>query len=117
MLSHFEKLKTPLKSVFAYPDIQSQQARFINRGWSQVDVSSLWQIWSSDEWLSADKRKWLDTIEPFDEWEEFALFASHYCVVMAKVYPGSITTVYSMCSYKTKHKINLWLNTSTPNPY
>ncbi|KAI1076489.1 LCM-domain-containing protein [Whalleya microplaca] len=88
MLSHFEKLKTPLKSVFVYPDLQSQQDRFTSRGWSQVDVSDLWQIWASDEWLSADKKKKLDSIEPFDEWEELALFASHYCVVTAKATSG-----------------------------
>ncbi|KAI0010596.1 LCM-domain-containing protein [Xylariaceae sp. FL0662B] len=88
MLGHFEKLKTPLKSVFVYPDLQAQQNRFTSRGWSRVVASDLWQIWASDEWLSADERKRLDTIEPFDEWEEFALFASHYCVVVARVTPG-----------------------------
>ncbi|KAI1780584.1 LCM-domain-containing protein [Hypoxylon cercidicola] len=93
MLSHFEKLKTPLKSVFTYPDLQAQQTRFADRGWSHVDVSSLWQIWSNDRWLSADERRRLDAIEPFDEWEEFALFASHYCVVIAKAYPGSIASI------------------------
>ncbi|KAI1764359.1 LCM-domain-containing protein [Hypoxylon sp. FL1150] len=92
MLSHFEKLKTPLKSVFTYPNLRAQQARFASRGWPQVDVSSLWQIWSSDRWLSADERRRVDAIEPFDEWEEFALFASHYCVVIAKTYPGIIAT-------------------------
>lgn len=89
MLGHFEKLKTPLKSVFTYPDLQAQQARFASRGWSHVDVSSLWKIWSSDQWLSADERKRIDAIEPFDEWEEFALFAAHYCVVIARTYYGS----------------------------
>ncbi|KAI1388412.1 LCM-domain-containing protein [Hypoxylon trugodes] len=87
MLSHFEKLKTPLKSVFTYPDLYSQRQRFASRGWSHVDVESLWQIWSNDGWLSADERRKLDAIEPFDEWEEFALFASHYCVVVAKTGP------------------------------
>ncbi|KAI0181862.1 LCM-domain-containing protein [Hypoxylon sp. FL1284] len=92
MLSHFEKLKTPLRSVFTYPTLRAQHARFANQGWSQVDASSLWQIWSSDRWISTDQRRRLDDVEPFDEWEEFALFASHYCVVMAKSYPGSVAT-------------------------
>ncbi|KAI0378418.1 LCM-domain-containing protein [Hypomontagnella monticulosa] len=84
MLAHFEKLKTPLKSVFTYPNIKAQRDRFINRGWSQVDVNNLWQIWSDDRWLPADQRRKLDDVEPFDEWEEFAIFASHYCVVIAQ---------------------------------
>ncbi|KAI1104440.1 LCM-domain-containing protein [Jackrogersella minutella] len=92
MLGHFEKLKTPLKSVFTYPDIDSQRNRFASRGWSQVDVNSLWQIWSSDQWLSAYARRRVDAIalEPFDEWEEFAIFAAHYCVVIATTTPGSV---------------------------
>ncbi|KAI0485378.1 leucine carboxyl methyltransferase [Xylaria cf. heliscus] len=84
MLSHFEKLKTPLKSVFEYPHLEAQSRRFSHLGWSQVKTSSLWQIWTDDEWISGSKRRELDRVEPFDEWEEFALFASHYCVVIAK---------------------------------
>ncbi|KAI1412461.1 LCM-domain-containing protein [Hypoxylon sp. FL1857] len=93
MLGHFEKLKTPLKSVFTYPNLNAQRDRFIKRGWPQVDVSTLWEIWSSDRWLSADARKRLDAIEPFDEWEEFALFAGHYCVVIARTNLDGIQTV------------------------
>ncbi|KAI1095133.1 LCM-domain-containing protein [Rostrohypoxylon terebratum] len=95
MLAHFEKLKTPLKSVFAYPTLDSQRDRFINRGWSKVDVKSLWHIWCDDQWLPAEERRKIDTIElePFDEWEEFALFAGHYCVVIAETNPANITTV------------------------
>lgn len=50
-------------------------------------MQSLWQVWSDDSWISADARRQLDVVEPFDEWEEFALFAGHYCVVIAKTYP------------------------------
>ncbi|KAI1419357.1 leucine carboxyl methyltransferase [Xylaria sp. FL1777] len=84
MLSHFEKLKTPLKSIFEYPHLEAQQSRFSRLGWPQVETVSLWQIWTDDEWISASKRRELDLVEPFDEWEEFALFASHYCVVIAR---------------------------------
>ncbi|KAI5923835.1 leucine carboxyl methyltransferase [Camillea tinctor] len=96
MLQHFEKLKTPLKSVNTYPTLQSQYSRFSTLGWKQVGVESLWQVWSSDKWLSPASRRELDIVEPFDEWEEFALFASHYCVVIAKSLPdntGSAPTI------------------------
>jgi tRNA wybutosine-synthesizing protein 4 len=33
--------------------------------------------------LTTSQRKSLDAIEPFDEWEEFALFASHYFLLFA----------------------------------
>ncbi|KAI1300753.1 leucine carboxyl methyltransferase [Xylaria venustula] len=84
MLSHFEKLKTPLKSVFEYPHLDAQDNRFIRLGWSDVEAISLWQVWTNNDWISAEKIKELDLVEPFDEWEEFTLFASHYCVVMAR---------------------------------
>ncbi|RYP57123.1 hypothetical protein DL769_009673 [Monosporascus sp. CRB-8-3] len=84
MLRHFEKLKTPLKSVSTYPDLEAQRNRFYRLGWAYTDVESLWQAWSNNQWLSPDERKMLDRIEPFDEWEEFALFASHYCILIAK---------------------------------
>ncbi|CAJ2510687.1 Uu.00g063120.m01.CDS01 [Anthostomella pinea] len=87
MLSHFDKLKTPLKSVFTYPTLEAQRHRFTRLGWEQLDVQNLWQIWASDKWLSPDKRRELDTIETFDEWEEFALFAGHYCLVIARNVP------------------------------
>ncbi|KAI1499454.1 leucine carboxyl methyltransferase [Biscogniauxia marginata] len=92
MLQHFEKLKTPLRSVHTYPNLQAQHDRFSSLGWEQVNVESLWQVWSSNKWLSAAGRKELDRIEPFDEWEEFALFASHYCVVIAKSIPDITST-------------------------
>ncbi|RYP87882.1 hypothetical protein DL770_004716 [Monosporascus sp. CRB-9-2] len=84
MLRHFEKLKTPLKSVSTYPDLEAQHNRFYGLGWAYADVESLWQAWSNNQWLSPEERRKLDRIEPFDEWEEFALFASHYCIVTAK---------------------------------
>lgn len=83
MLSHFHKLNTQLKSVTTYPTIAHQHTRFQSRGWDAVQVWTLWQAWADETFLSASERLKLDEIEPFDEWEEFALFASHYCVVHA----------------------------------
>lgn len=92
MLSHFHKLNTQLKSVHAYPTVTDQFKRFTALGWDDVKVWTLWQTWADESFLSADERRRLDEIEPFDEWEEFALFASHYCVVRARtVYEGEKT--------------------------
>jgi tRNA wybutosine-synthesizing protein 4 len=84
MLRHFEKLNTQLKSVKTYPTVTAQHARFSSRGWDSVQVWTLWQAWADETFLSASERRALDDIEEFDEWEEFALFASHYCVVHAR---------------------------------
>ncbi|KAK4155251.1 hypothetical protein C8A00DRAFT_42135 [Chaetomidium leptoderma] len=84
MLRHFEKLNTPLKSVDMYSTVTNQHTRFSARGWDSVKVWTLWQAWADETFLSASERRGLDDIEQFDEWEEFALFASHYCVVHAR---------------------------------
>ncbi|KAK3997186.1 putative leucine carboxyl methyltransferase 2 [Cladorrhinum sp. PSN332] len=92
MLSHFHKLNTQLKSVHVYPTVEDQFKRFTALGWEDVRVWTLWQTWADEIFLSSDERRKLDEVEPFDEWEEFALFASHYCVVRARtVYEGEAT--------------------------
>ncbi|KAK4144068.1 S-adenosyl-L-methionine-dependent methyltransferase [Dichotomopilus funicola] len=89
MLSHFGKLNTQLKAVGTYPTVAHQHTRFSSSGWDSAKVWTLWQAWADETFLSPAERLALDDIEPFDEWEEFALFASHYCVVHAKVGSGN----------------------------
>ena len=86
MTDHFDKLSTPIKSVKTYPTIQNQHSRFKSRGWSNLRLHSLWSAWSDEYFLSPEDRRRLDQVEAFDEWEEFALFASHYLLLHAKNY-------------------------------
>ncbi len=90
MLSHFNKLNTQLKSVNKYPTLESQLQRFSLRGWNSALVWTLWQAWADERFFSADDRRKLDEVEPFDEWEEFALFGSHYCLVHASAKKGPV---------------------------
>lgn len=83
MMKHFAKLGTPLHSVLEYPGEQAQSQRFSEAGFTNVDYNNLWELWSDPRFLSLSQRMALDKVEPFDEWEEFALFASHYCLVVA----------------------------------
>lgn len=82
MMQHFEKLQTPLRCINNYPSLQHQRQRFLDLGWGQVAVSSLWDLWRDSRFLSYEERIALNDVEPFDEWEEFALFASHYFVAV-----------------------------------
>jgi tRNA wybutosine-synthesizing protein 4 len=84
MLSHFDKLNTTLKSVHKYSTLPDQTKRFMTRGWKSVRAWNLWQAWADEEFLTSSDRQKLDEIEPFDEWEEFALFAGHYCLIHAR---------------------------------
>lgn len=83
MLAHFDKLQTPLRPVLAYPTTQDQENRFKKAGWADVRARNLWELWGSSDFLSPEERMHLDEVEPFDEWEEFALFGCHYTLLKA----------------------------------
>lgn len=83
MIQHFDNLHTPLKSIKRYPQLPDQERRFTDAGWRSAVARNLWEIWSDSTFLSAEQRLSLNAIEPFDEWEEFGLFASHYFLLEA----------------------------------
>ncbi|KAJ5098426.1 leucine carboxyl methyltransferase [Penicillium argentinense] len=87
MMSHFNKWRAPLFSIHKFPSLAEQEQRFRNAGWPQARARCLWDLWSDDEFLPASIRTGLDSFEAFDEWEEFALFASHYFVLVASNTP------------------------------
>jgi tRNA wybutosine-synthesizing protein 4 len=84
MLKHFENLQTPLQSVRHYQDLASQESRFLSAGWSSAYAHSLWDLWNDSTFIAPPQKAALSAIEPFDEWEDFALFASHYFLLIAR---------------------------------
>lgn len=83
MIQHFENLQTPLKAIHLYPTLSDQEYRFTQGGWLSVTARSLWDLWNDSSFLSSQQRLALNRVEPFDEWEELALFASHYFLLVA----------------------------------
>ncbi len=84
MLSHFDKLQTPIKAVGEYPYLAQQSSRFRDAGWATVvSARALWDLWLDISFTPLASRRGLDVVEPFDEWEEFALFAGHYFLLVA----------------------------------
>lgn len=83
MIKHFDKLRTPLRIIRSYENLSDQRHRFLSAGWPQVEISSLWNFWSNDHCILPEQRRSLNACEPFDEWEEFALFGSHYFLLIA----------------------------------
>ena len=83
MLHHFDKLRTPLTAIGTMTEMKQ---RFVDVGWPDAgtDIRSLWELWSDPTFLTAEQRRAIDRVEPFDEWEEFALFASHYFLLVAE---------------------------------
>lgn len=83
MIQHFNSLSTPLKSIDSYPELKNQEKRFTDREWRSATARSLWDLWSDPRFITARERTSLNSVEAFDEWEEFALFASHYFLLVA----------------------------------
>ncbi|KAJ5101732.1 LCM-domain-containing protein [Penicillium alfredii] len=88
MMAYYNKLGAPLYSINKYHSLAQQEQRFKTAGWTQTQARNLWEIWSDSEFLPDATRKGLDTFEAFDEWEEFALWVSHYFLLMASNRPG-----------------------------
>lgn len=84
MLKHFENLQTPLRSIRNYPGLGSQESRFLSAGWSSACAHSLWDLWNDPTFIPSIQKIALNAVEPFDEWEDFGLFASHYFLLVAK---------------------------------
>ncbi|CZT04273.1 probable leucine carboxyl methyltransferase 2 [Rhynchosporium graminicola] len=83
MMAHFGKLRTVLGAVQKYPTEKAQFSRFTGLGWPKVQVCNLWKLWNSPTFATPEERTALDQVEPFDEWEEFALFGCHYFLLVA----------------------------------
>ncbi|KAF2227000.1 hypothetical protein BDZ85DRAFT_56886 [Elsinoe ampelina] len=91
MLKHFQKLRTPLHAIGT---LAQMRERFVAAGWpaDSLDMKTLWELWSDDNFLKSEERRHLDSVEPFDEWEEFALFGAHYFLLRASNRPTDDTT-------------------------
>ena len=89
MLKHFNNLRTSLNVVHEYPTTTAQEQRFLKLGWDSARGRTLWDLWGDDGFLNSWQRAALNTVEPFDEWEEFALFASHYFLLVAMKSPSA----------------------------
>ncbi|KAF1927863.1 LCM-domain-containing protein [Didymella exigua CBS 183.55] len=84
MLAHFDKLHASINSVKHYQTLAQQSSRFLDAGWSSLEVAkNLWDLWSDDSFTPPSLRQRVDAVEPFDEWEEFALFGGHYSLLVA----------------------------------
>ncbi|KAK9433007.1 S-adenosyl-L-methionine-dependent methyltransferase [Lipomyces doorenjongii] len=87
MLRHFNRLNTPIKSVYTYPTIEDQISRFSSRAWNSVVCTDLQTFWYNQ--VSAEDKRRMEDVEHFDEWEEFFLFCQHYILLVAST--GNMT--------------------------
>ncbi|XP_058709202.1 tRNA wybutosine-synthesizing protein 4 isoform X5 [Poecile atricapillus] len=81
MQQHFSQLNTALHSLAQYPDCEAQQRRFLGKGWTECSVMDMNEFFSCC--IPEDEQQRVQTLEPFDEYEEWHLKCSHYFVLAA----------------------------------
>ena len=123
MVRHFANLQTPLQNIEVYPRLCDQVQRFSGAGWPIVHARRLWEIFHDPQFVTYEERIALDEVEPFDEWEELVLFASHYFLLIAKHNPAGQLT--RNAPTKEKHLPTMAITEGeflihasiSPNPY
>uniref|UniRef100_A0A8B9FPP4 tRNA wybutosine-synthesizing protein 4 n=1 Tax=Amazona collaria TaxID=241587 RepID=A0A8B9FPP4_9PSIT len=81
MQQHFNQLNSTLHSVAQYPDCEAQQKRFLAKGWTECIVMDMNEFFTCC--TPEDEQQRVQTLEPFDEYEEWHLKCSHYFVLAA----------------------------------
>ncbi|XP_065535107.1 tRNA wybutosine-synthesizing protein 4 isoform X1 [Lathamus discolor] len=81
MQQHFNQLNSTLHSVAQYPDCEAQQKRFLAKGWTECSVMDMNEFFTCC--TPEDEQQRVQTLEPFDEYEEWHLKCSHYFVLAA----------------------------------
>ncbi|XP_066301529.1 tRNA wybutosine-synthesizing protein 4-like [Branchiostoma lanceolatum] len=81
MQNHFKKLGTPLMNIQRYKTLESQQQRYLDLGWTTVRATDMNNFFTT--LIPREEKLRVDSIEVFDEFEEWHLKCSHYAVVCA----------------------------------
>ncbi|KAK6531540.1 tRNA methyltransferase ppm2 [Arthrobotrys megalospora] len=81
MLSHFRKINSALQNIGKYPSLTAQVQRFYSAGWNSVVACDFYGAWCN--MISEEQRTFVESVEPFDEWEDFVYFGQHYFFLYA----------------------------------
>lgn len=81
MINHFKSYNSPLNCIEAYPTLKHQIQRFEHRRWGVRMAKDLYRFWKED--ISQEDKQFVESVEQFDEFEEFILFGQHYFILHA----------------------------------
>jgi len=81
MLANMQTRGCPLKTVSAYPSLESQKERFLNLGYTHVYAVDMLHVYNN--LLDPAENKRVEKLEIFDEVEEWILIQEHYCLLLA----------------------------------
>ncbi|XP_076350870.1 tRNA wybutosine-synthesizing protein 4-like isoform X2 [Tachypleus tridentatus] len=80
MQKHFQSIGSPLKSILTFPNEKSQENRYMNLCWTECSILGMNQLFSM---LPLEEQKRIQSLELFDEFEEWHLKCSHYILACA----------------------------------
>ncbi|XP_048883416.1 tRNA wybutosine-synthesizing protein 4 isoform X1 [Brienomyrus brachyistius] len=81
MQDHFLKLNSALHALIRYPDPAAQTLRFLDRGWEHCVCMDMNHFYL--DLVPEKERNRVESLEPFDEFEEWHQKCSHYFILTA----------------------------------
>lgn len=81
MVANLEARGCPLLSLSHYPTISSQKRRYTSLGWDRCCINDMIDIY--DNQLTVSERLRIQSLEIFDEIEEWQLIQAHYIIIIA----------------------------------
>jgi tRNA wybutosine-synthesizing protein 4 len=82
MIRNLEARNIPLHSLLRYPELPDQRRRYVEEGgFGRATARTMLQVF--DSFLPPEDTRRIAGIEMFDEFEEWQLILSHYCLVVA----------------------------------
>ncbi|XP_012731788.2 tRNA wybutosine-synthesizing protein 4 [Fundulus heteroclitus] len=86
MQDHFLKLNSGLRALRQYPDLSAQRRRFLDKGWERCVCLDMNDFYLG--LLPQEERDRVESLEPFDEHEEWHEKCSHYFILTASRGPS-----------------------------
>lgn len=81
MIESLIERKCPLMSIHEYPDTKSQIKRYLDHGFHYSDSQDLYNLYYN--FIPKEEIQRISRLEFFDEYEEWFLMQTHYCVTVA----------------------------------
>jgi tRNA wybutosine-synthesizing protein 4 len=81
MIRNLQARNIPLHSLMKYPSLNAQKKRYLEAGFLWSEARTMIDVY--ENYLDVSQTVAANRLEQFDEYEEWNLVLSHYCVVLA----------------------------------